>query len=129
MTTRTAATGSSRATRASRRAPAAAEGGPRPDLRILETRVLRGPNYWAREPVIRSLVDRMRLVSDAAMIAAVGHLLVKERLVAEPSGAATVAAFVADAPEARPEHAVLLITGCNVTPEILRKAIAKATEG
>jgi cyanophycin synthetase len=31
--------------------------GPRPTLRILETRVLRGPNYWAREPVIRLLVD------------------------------------------------------------------------
>ena len=33
--------------------------GPRPEptLRILETRVLRGPNYWAREPVIRMLVD------------------------------------------------------------------------
>ena len=24
---------------------------------MLETRVLRGPNYWAREPVIRQLVD------------------------------------------------------------------------
>ena len=31
--------------------------GPQPTLRILETRVLRGPNYWAREPVIRLLVD------------------------------------------------------------------------
>jgi cyanophycin synthetase len=30
---------------------------PAPTLRILETRVLRGPNYWAREPVIRLLVD------------------------------------------------------------------------
>ena len=30
---------------------------PLPTLRILETRVLRGPNYWAREPVIRMLVD------------------------------------------------------------------------
>ena len=28
-----------------------------PTLRLLETRVLRGPNYWAREPVIRLLVD------------------------------------------------------------------------
>jgi cyanophycin synthetase len=28
-----------------------------PTLRILETRVLRGPNYWAREPVVRMLVD------------------------------------------------------------------------
>ena len=34
-----------------------AGGGPAPTLRILETRVLRGPNYWAREPVIRMLVD------------------------------------------------------------------------
>ena len=31
--------------------------GPKPTLRIIETRVLRGPNYWAREPVIRLLVD------------------------------------------------------------------------
>ena len=30
---------------------------PEPTLKILETRVLRGPNYWAREPVIRMLVD------------------------------------------------------------------------
>ena len=32
-------------------------GGPAPTLRAIETRVLRGPNYWAREPVIRMLVD------------------------------------------------------------------------
>jgi cyanophycin synthetase len=30
---------------------------PRPDLRILETRILRGPNYWSRSPVVRILVD------------------------------------------------------------------------
>ncbi|HEY8167515.1 MAG TPA: cyanophycin synthetase, partial [Candidatus Limnocylindrales bacterium] len=29
----------------------------RPELRIIETRVMRGPNYWAREPVIRMVVD------------------------------------------------------------------------
>ncbi len=28
-----------------------------PSLRIVESRILRGPNYWAREPVIRLLVD------------------------------------------------------------------------
>jgi cyanophycin synthetase len=48
----TAATRSRRASRTTD-APAA----PAPTLRILETRVLRGPNYWAREPVIRLLVD------------------------------------------------------------------------
>ncbi|HEV8516732.1 MAG TPA: hypothetical protein VGQ47_03710, partial [Candidatus Limnocylindrales bacterium] len=30
---------------------------PRPTLRILETRILRGPNYWARVPVVRMVVD------------------------------------------------------------------------
>jgi cyanophycin synthetase len=29
----------------------------KPDLRILETQVLRGPNYWSYEPAIRMLVD------------------------------------------------------------------------
>ncbi len=28
-----------------------------PSLRIVETRILRGPNYWAREPVVRMVVD------------------------------------------------------------------------
>ncbi len=37
--------------------PRALAGGPAPTLRAIETRVLRGPNYWAREPVIRMLVD------------------------------------------------------------------------
>ena len=42
-----------------RRRVADKTGGPRPEpsLRIVETRVLRGPNYWAREPVIRQVVD------------------------------------------------------------------------
>jgi cyanophycin synthetase len=38
-------------------AAAPSPAGPRPELRILETRVMRGPNYWAREPVIRQVVD------------------------------------------------------------------------
>ncbi len=42
-----------------RRASDATPGGlrPEPTLHILETRVLRGANYWAREPVIRQVVD------------------------------------------------------------------------
>jgi cyanophycin synthetase len=40
-----------------RPAASAAAARPEPTLRIVETRVLRGPNYWAREPVIRMLVD------------------------------------------------------------------------
>jgi cyanophycin synthetase len=53
----TQAVPASRSRRRSRRAAAPAPAGPAPTLRILETRVLRGPNYWAREPVVRLLVD------------------------------------------------------------------------
>ena len=35
----------------------AAAGKPLPTLRILDTRVLRGPNYWSRQPVVKMLVD------------------------------------------------------------------------
>ena len=47
--------------RPTRGQPAAPEGPtrprPEPTLRILETRVYRGPNYWAREPMVRMVVD------------------------------------------------------------------------
>ena len=38
-------------------APDAAPSGPQPTLRILDTRVLRGANYWSPKPVIRMVVD------------------------------------------------------------------------
>ena len=44
-------------TRRRPRSAARTKGGPRPDLKILETRILRGPNYWSRAPVVRMLVD------------------------------------------------------------------------
>ena len=46
----------SRPTRRRAATPKAGDG-PRPTLRILETRVLRGPNVWARGPAVRMLVD------------------------------------------------------------------------
>ena len=30
---------------------------PKPDLKILQTQVFRGPNYWSYEPCVRMLVD------------------------------------------------------------------------
>jgi cyanophycin synthetase len=38
-------------------ASAGTAGRPQPTLKILETRVLRGPNYWSRQPVVKMLVD------------------------------------------------------------------------
>jgi cyanophycin synthetase len=40
-----------------RREPAAKKPPAGPDLRILETQIFRGPNYWSYEPCIRLLVD------------------------------------------------------------------------
>lgn len=39
------------------RATTASSARPTPDLRVLETRILRGPNFWSRSPVVRMLVD------------------------------------------------------------------------
>jgi cyanophycin synthetase len=46
-----------RAGRAKRNGTGASAAGPLPTLRVLETRVLRGPNYWSRAPVVKLLVD------------------------------------------------------------------------
>jgi threonine dehydratase len=77
---------------------------------------------------IRSLVDDMRLVSDDAIVDAIGTLLVAEHIVAEPAGAAALAALLDEPAPASPRRIVLLITGCNVTPAILRQAIARVTD-
>ena len=52
-----AATGSNGSKPRRRASDATGVARPEPTLRILETRILRGPNYWAREPVVRMLVD------------------------------------------------------------------------
>jgi cyanophycin synthetase len=50
------AAGATKATKAAGHRAAVADG-PAATLAIIESRVLRGPNYWAREPVVRMLVD------------------------------------------------------------------------
>lgn len=78
---------------------------------------------------IRGLVDDMRLVSDEAMIAAIGTLLFGEHVVAEPAAAAATAAFLAERePGDRPRTVVLLVTGCNVAPQVLRRAVMDRPE-
>jgi threonine dehydratase len=71
---------------------------------------------------IRELVDEVRLVSDEQMLMAIRHLLLEEHLVAEPAGSAACAAILQS--EGNFEgHVVALVTGANVTPEILRSAL------
>jgi threonine dehydratase len=73
---------------------------------------------------IRELVDEMRLVSDASLVSAIGRLAIEEHLVAEPAAAAAAAAFLNEAHDGAPRTIVLLVTGCNVAPDVFRRAVA-----
>ena len=73
---------------------------------------------------IRELVADVRLVSDDQMLDAIRHLLLEEHVVAEPAGAAATAALLAsDRPSGR--RVVLLVTGANIAPSVLRRAVCE----
>jgi threonine dehydratase len=69
---------------------------------------------------IRALVDEMVLVSDAELLDAM-RLLRTEQVVAEPAGAASVAALMRRSLSLRNGPVVALITGGNVAPEVERR--------
>ncbi len=70
---------------------------------------------------IRELVDDVYLVSEAQMMAAIQYLLFEEHIVAEPAGAAATAALLKSSDDARGKI-VLLVTGANIAPDVLRNA-------
>src|SRR5206468_2502259 len=75
---------------------------------------------------IRRLVDAMVLVSEQALLEAIAWLLTKERLVVEPSGAATTAALLAEPRATSNERRgpiVLLVTGSNIAPAVLDRVL------
>jgi threonine dehydratase len=74
---------------------------------------------------IRELVDDIRLVTEAQMLRAIEHLLVKEHIVAEPAGAAATAAWVADSNSEACGPTVLLVTGSNIAESVLRQALTQ----
>jgi len=67
---------------------------------------------------ICALVDEVRLVSDEEMLDAIEWLMTKEGVTAEPSGAAAAAAFMQVSLQAERGATVLLVTGCNIAPEV-----------
>ena len=71
---------------------------------------------------IRELVDDVCLVSEQQMLAAIRQLLTEEHVVSEPAGAAATAAATARS-HAPAMHAVVLVTGANVAPDVLRRAV------
>jgi threonine dehydratase len=71
---------------------------------------------------IRTLLADVRLVSDEAMLRAIRRLVLDEHVVAEPAGAAATAAWLASADPVEGD-VVLLVSGANVTPETLERAL------
>jgi len=65
---------------------------------------------------IRGLVDEVQAVTEAEMLAAIGHLRREEAITAEPAGAAAVAAYLKDGSASAVN--VLLVTGANIAPAV-----------
>lgn len=81
----------------------------------------------ANVEAIRDLVDDVVLVSEEEMLRAIGRLLVDEHVVAEPAGVATTAAFLKSQGE-KSTNIVLLVTGANISANVLRHAITTIGE-
>jgi threonine dehydratase len=69
---------------------------------------------------VRTFVDRIDTVEDSEIAAAVRWLFTRAKIVAEPSGAATVAAALAE-PASYPGPVVAIVSGGNLDPEALAK--------
>src|SRR5882724_8123854 len=87
----------------------------------LATRISEPDNVRA----ICELVDDVVLVTDDQMLAAIRHLALDEHIIAEPAGAAATAALLHEKFQCG-RHTVLLVTGANIIPDVLRSAICGA---
>ena len=86
----------------------------------LSTRVTTPANVSA----IRQLVDDVVLVSDDQMLDAIDKLLFEEQVLAEPAGASTTAALLHHGSKGG-ENVVLVVSGANVSREVLHSAITR----
>lgn len=68
---------------------------------------------------IRKVVDDVVLVSEQQMLDAIRHLFLREKVLAEPAGAAATAACLAQPIAGR---VVLLVSGANMSEEVRRQA-------
>lgn len=74
--------------------------------------------------IVQRLLDDIVLVSDDEILEAMRLLATDTKLVAEPSGAATVAAALKGRGVRTNEHAVCLVSGGNLDPAVMARAMA-----
>jgi len=76
---------------------------------------------------IKRLVDNVVLVSEEQMLHAIQTLLIEEHVVAEPAGAASTAALLGMGSSADiGENVVLIVSGANISREVLRRTVGAA---
>jgi len=74
---------------------------------------------------VRNLVDDVVLVSEEQMLRAIEILLLEEHVLAEPAGAASTAALLKSSANCG-DHVVLVVSGANISREVLRRAVGNA---
>ena len=74
---------------------------------------------------VKSLVDDVVLVSEEQMLRAIEVLLLEEHVLAEPAGAASTAALLQGSADCG-DHVVLVVSGANISREVLKRAIGNA---
>jgi threonine dehydratase len=71
---------------------------------------------------IKSLIDDVVLVSEEQMLRAIETLLLEEHVLAEPAGAASAAALLRSGAGCG-DHVALVVSGANISREVLKRAI------
>jgi threonine dehydratase len=74
---------------------------------------------------VKNLVDEVVLVSEEQMLRGIETLLLEEHVLAEPAGAASTAALL-KSDTGHGEEIVLVVSGANISREVLRRAVAHA---
>jgi threonine dehydratase len=74
---------------------------------------------------VKNLVDEVFLVTEEQMLRAIEILLLEEHVLAEPAGAASTAALLNSGANCG-EHVVLVVSGANISREVLRRAVANS---
>src|SRR5882762_5268716 len=74
---------------------------------------------------VKNLVDDVVLVSEEQMLRANETLLLEEHVLAEPAGAASTAALLKSSTDLG-ENVALVVSGANISPEVLRRALTIA---
>jgi threonine dehydratase len=74
---------------------------------------------------VKNLVDDVVLVSEEQMLRAIDALLLEEHVLAEPAGAASTAALLKSG-TGHGHDVVLVVSGANISREVLRRALAIA---